>query len=62
MSLENEREMIRRPISLTTLLFQKHPKERPIPLSLEQAGKPSKMITLIAMRVLNRLGGNANEG
>ena len=35
--------------------YTKHPKEKPIPFSLEQPGKPSKMITLIAMRVLNSL-------
>ncbi len=35
--------------------YTKHPKEKPIPFSLEQPGKPSKMITFMAMRVLNRL-------
>ena len=35
--------------------FRKHPKEKPIPFSLEQQGIPSKMITLTAMRVLDRL-------
>ncbi|HYB84106.1 MAG TPA: prenyltransferase/squalene oxidase repeat-containing protein [archaeon] len=35
--------------------FKNHPKDRPIPFSLEQAGQPSKMVTLSAMRVLNRL-------
>jgi hypothetical protein len=35
--------------------FKKHPKDRPTPFSLEQAKKPSKMITLSAMRVLSRL-------
>ena len=35
--------------------YTKHPKEKPIPFSLGQPGKPSKMITLMAMRVLNRL-------
>jgi hypothetical protein len=36
--------------------YKKHPKEKPAPFSLEQTGKPSKMITLTALRVLNRLG------
>lgn len=36
--------------------FMKHPKEKPTPFSLEQPGKPSKMNTLTAMRVLDRLG------
>jgi hypothetical protein len=36
--------------------YKKHPKDKPTPFSLEQAGKPSKMVTLTAMRVLNRLG------
>jgi hypothetical protein len=35
--------------------YKKQPKDRPTPFSLEEAGKPSKMITLTAMRVLNRL-------
>jgi len=36
--------------------YNKHPKDKPTPFSLERAGEPSKMITLTAMRVLNRLG------
>jgi hypothetical protein len=28
--------------------FKKHPKDKPIPFSLEQPGQPSKMITLSA--------------
>ena len=35
--------------------FKKHPKDKPTSFSLEQVGKPSKMITLTAMRVLKRL-------
>jgi hypothetical protein len=35
--------------------FKKHPKDRPLPFSLEEPGQPSKMITLSAMRVLSRL-------
>jgi hypothetical protein len=35
--------------------FAQHPKQAPTPFSLEKAGEPSKMITFIAMRVLNRL-------
>jgi len=35
--------------------YEKHPKDRPIPFSLEQPGKPSKIITLTALRVLKRL-------
>jgi hypothetical protein len=37
--------------------FQKHPKDRPTPSALESPGKPSKMITLIAMLVRSRVGG-----
>ncbi len=33
----------------------KHPKQAPTPFSLETPGEPSKMITLTAMRVLDRL-------
>lgn len=32
--------------------FAKHPKDRPVPYALEKVGKPSKMITLTALRVL----------
>lgn len=35
--------------------FKKHPKDKPTSFSLEQVGKPSKMITLTAMCVLKRL-------
>ena len=35
--------------------YKKHPKDKPTPFSLEQAGKPSKMITLTAMQVLKRI-------
>ncbi|MCI4349881.1 MAG: hypothetical protein L3J93_06680 [Thermoplasmata archaeon] len=33
----------------------RHPNDRPVPFALEKAGAPSKMITLTALRVLNRL-------
>jgi hypothetical protein len=36
--------------------FRKHPKDRPVPLALEEPGKPSKMITLRALTVLSRGG------
>ena len=36
--------------------YEKHPKDKPTPFSFEQPGKPSKIITLTAMRVLERLG------
>lgn len=32
--------------------FARHPRQRPVPFALETAGKPSKMITLTALRVL----------
>jgi hypothetical protein len=35
--------------------YKKHPKQAPIPFSLEKTGEPSKMITLRAMQVLSRL-------
>jgi len=35
--------------------YRDHPKDRPIPLELERPGHPSKMITLIAERVLDRV-------
>jgi hypothetical protein len=35
--------------------FRKHPKRAPTPFALEKAGRPSKMITLRALRVLRRL-------
>ena len=39
--------------------YSKHPNDAPVPFALEKAGEPSKMITLKAMQVLNRLGGSA---
>ena len=36
--------------------FAAHPKERPTPLILEPAGRPSKMVTLRALLVLQRVG------
>lgn len=38
--------------------YRKHPKQTPTPFTLERVGEPSKMITLKAMRVLNRLEQN----
>ncbi len=38
--------------------YSKHPTQAPTPFSLEKTGEPSKMITLTALRVLNRLGGD----
>jgi len=35
--------------------FKKHPRQTPTPFALEKSGEPSKLITLSAMRVLNRL-------
>jgi hypothetical protein len=37
--------------------FRAHPTERPIPLAFERVGQPSKMITLRALTVLERVGG-----
>ncbi len=39
--------------------FAKHPKQRPTPLGFEAPGQPSRMITLIALRVLARVDGTA---
>jgi len=36
--------------------FAKHPEKRPVPLTFEAAGRPSKMITLRALTVLSRVG------
>ncbi|HEV2166740.1 MAG TPA: hypothetical protein VGS23_07205 [Thermoplasmata archaeon] len=36
--------------------YRAHPKERPIPWAIETPGRPSKMITLTALRVLARVG------
>ena len=35
--------------------FAAHPKDRPTPLAFEEPGRPSKMITLRALRVLRRV-------
>lgn len=37
--------------------YKSHPKQAPIPFSLEKPGEPSKMITLKALIILDRLGG-----
>ncbi len=37
--------------------FRDHPNKRETPLSFERVGRPSKMITLRALRVLDRVGG-----
>ncbi|HTS33526.1 MAG TPA: hypothetical protein VMI55_06275 [Thermoplasmata archaeon] len=37
--------------------FEQHPRQRPTPFVVEPAGKPSKMITLTALTVLERVGG-----
>ncbi|MDE1819375.1 MAG: hypothetical protein KGJ23_03525 [Euryarchaeota archaeon] len=37
--------------------FAAHPEKRPTPLVFEEAGQPSKMITLRALRVLQRVDG-----
>jgi hypothetical protein len=37
--------------------FAKHPRDRPVPLELEGVGRPSKMVTLRARLVLDRVGG-----
>jgi hypothetical protein len=39
--------------------LEKHPKRRPTPLTFESPGQPSRMITLIASRVLARVDGTA---
>jgi hypothetical protein len=36
--------------------FRAHPNDRPTPFALEVPGKPSKMITLTALKVLDRVG------
>ncbi len=36
--------------------YAAHPKQRPTPVALEAVGRPSKMITLTALGVLDRLG------
>ena len=35
--------------------YAKHPKQAPTPFGLEKPGEPSKLITLKAMQVLNRV-------
>jgi hypothetical protein len=35
--------------------YAKHPKHAPTPFGLEKPGEPSKLITLKAMQVLNRV-------
>jgi hypothetical protein len=40
----------------TAQWFAKHPEKRPAPLTFETAGRPSKMITLRALTVLERVG------
>jgi hypothetical protein len=40
---------------------KEHPKEASIPLVLEKAGEPSKIITLNALRVVQRLGEEVNS-
>ena len=39
--------------------YRKHPKRRPIPQVIETPGKPSKMVTLLAQTVLDRVEGTA---
>ncbi len=39
--------------------FDKHPKQRPTPFALEKVGAPSKLITLRALRVLDRVESGA---
>ena len=39
--------------------MRSHPKQAPVPFGLETPGRPSKMVTLIAERVLRRLDGTA---
>ena len=36
--------------------FRKHPKQRPVPFALEQVDRPSKMITLVALTIRQRVG------
>jgi hypothetical protein len=39
----------------TARWFAQHPKQRPVPLTFEELGRPSKMITLPARTVLSRV-------
>ena len=41
---------------------REHPRQATVPFSLEEAGEPSKMVTLRALRVLKRLGEWAPHG
>jgi len=43
----------------TARWFRDHPKDRPVPLALEPPGRPSKMVTFRALRVLARVDGIA---
>jgi hypothetical protein len=40
--------------------FAKHPGQRPIPFALETPGRPSKMVTLTALRVLKAVDGTSH--
>ncbi|HEV2317572.1 MAG TPA: hypothetical protein VGV89_08380 [Thermoplasmata archaeon] len=42
--------------------FRAHPKQRPFPWALERVGRPSKMVTLRALLVLGRVGGEVSGG
>ena len=42
--------------------YRTHPKQRPTPFALEVRGQPSKMITLTALKVLDRVGRRARCG
>lgn len=39
--------------------YRENPKRMPVPFALERPGEPSKMITLRALQVLNRLRDSA---
>lgn len=41
--------------------YKKHPKDKPTPFALERAGEPTKMITLTAMRILDRIGEDSSR-
>ncbi len=40
----------------TKKYYAEHPKQTPVPLAFEEAGRPSKMITLRALTILSRIG------
>jgi hypothetical protein len=42
--------------------FEQHPRDRPVPTALEVAGRPSKMITLTALKVLARVDAGGGPG